>query len=444
MNDSDASAPLPLYFDPAWRCNSPSMRAALNCFRDVVTETATKGKKLRPRDVKHRASVAERLFCNLAVTAMLEPAPPVAVYRAKSSSAWYPHYGMAFTDLLDACLGLGLVNQQVGYWYSPSERSPTLIEPTATFLRMLPESLALDDLHIVEESPLILRTEKDPDGYAESVPLKKTRSVADLRAQMNRINRALREQSHRIEYLRPSLWATHWRRKVCVKSTQHHQLHRVFNNSTVKHGGRMSGGWWQQLSKAERYKYIRIDGETIVELDFSQLHLRLAYAHFDVAYPFGTTDDGYTIHLPKWNPKPDEYRGGCKTLTNALLAARKQVTRWPGKSNAEQTALRESLYAIPFKEARTRMMAQHPRLPPDAWEHGSGHILTRLESDVVVQVLLECAERGIVVLQVYDALVCKDSDLFEVGTIMQAHAHAMAGIVPVLGIMDKYALAAIG
>ena len=52
-------------------------------------------------------------------------------------------------------------------------------------------------------------------------------------------------------------------------------VYRVFNRD-FQHGGRFYGGWWQNAKSKDR-KYLRINGQPTVELDYSQLHPRLTY-----------------------------------------------------------------------------------------------------------------------------------------------------------------------
>ena len=56
------------------------------------------------------------------------------------------------------------------------------------------------------------------------------------------------------------------------------RVYRVFSNENWKHGGRIYGAWWHGCPKELR-KYITIDGEPVVELDFSSIHVLLLYAH---------------------------------------------------------------------------------------------------------------------------------------------------------------------
>lgn len=55
------------------------------------------------------------------------------------------------------------------------------------------------------------------------------------------------------------------------------RVYRVFSNADWKQGGRIYGAWWHACPKKLR-KYILINGEPVIELDFSSIHVLLLYA----------------------------------------------------------------------------------------------------------------------------------------------------------------------
>ena len=67
-------------------------------------------------------------------------------------------------------------------------------------------------------------------------------------------------------------------------------MYRVFNNNSLKQGGRFYGGEFQRISKEDRKK-IKINGKETVELDFSCLHINLLYDKEKIKYK----DDAYEI-----------------------------------------------------------------------------------------------------------------------------------------------------
>ncbi|MCZ6610620.1 MAG: hypothetical protein O7A66_11520, partial [Alphaproteobacteria bacterium] len=55
-----------------------------------------------------------------------------------------------------------------------------------------------------------------------------------------------------------------------VVNTSHDQLYRVFNED-LSHGGRFYGGWWLGLPGEYRLMLL-IDGDPVVEIDYTALH----------------------------------------------------------------------------------------------------------------------------------------------------------------------------
>ncbi|MEY8096536.1 hypothetical protein AB9F29_03850 [Falsihalocynthiibacter sp. S25ZX9] len=87
------------------------------------------------------------------------------------------------------------------------------------------------------------------------------------------------------------------------------QLKRIFANGTFQDGGRIYGGWWQHVP-SELRKHVEIDGNMVVELDFSTMAPRVLYAQVGEEAPA----DSYT--LEGWD---DSLRPIIKKAFNQLL-----------------------------------------------------------------------------------------------------------------------------
>ncbi len=59
-------------------------------------------------------------------------------------------------------------------------------------------------------------------------------------------------------------------------SSKYNKLHRVFNNNSFDEGGRFYGSYHLEMPSDLR-RYIRINGNPTVELDYSALHIRMLY-----------------------------------------------------------------------------------------------------------------------------------------------------------------------
>ena len=95
-------------------------------------------------------------------------------------------------------------------------------------------------------------------------------------------------------------------------------LKRYFNNGSFKEGGRLFGGFWQAISKAERASGLFIDSEDVVTLDFEQMAARVLYGLAKATPPEG---DAYQI------PGYEDCREGVKQVFNSLRFFEKRDTR---------------------------------------------------------------------------------------------------------------------
>ena len=78
-------------------------------------------------------------------------------------------------------------------------------------------------------------------------------------------------------------------------------VRRIFNNNSWKNGGRFYSGWWQRVRSHDR-KYIRINNNPVVEIDFSGLHIVILYSMVGVDYwnkigkdPYDLSGYGYKM-----------------------------------------------------------------------------------------------------------------------------------------------------
>ena len=85
--------------------------------------------------------------------------------------------------------------------------------------------------------------------------------------------------------------------------------HRIFSNNSWSENGRYHGAWWQETPKDLR-KYITINGEETVELDYKGVHFALLYARA------GSALVGDPYSLPEY-----PLRGKERNLVKKLLIA---------------------------------------------------------------------------------------------------------------------------
>lgn len=184
-------------------------------------------------------------------------------------------------------------------------------------------------------------------------------------------------------------------------------------------GGRLFGGFWQGLPSSRRCG-IRINGEPVVELDYGQMAVRLAYATVGAAPPEG---DMYAI------PGLEGHRAAVKTAFNTLLNAGPKMTRWGYEraGNGEDADVSERLPASwSVKRTKAAILDRHPALA-SCLGSGVGVRLMYMESEILLAVLEKMMDREIVGLGIHDGLLAPASKVEEVRQIMKEMALAKAG-----------------
>ncbi len=201
--------------------------------------------------------------------------------------------------------------------------------------------------------------------------------------------------------------------------------------------GRLFGGFWQGL-KSVRRSQIRINGEEVVNLDFSSMFTRLAYAELGQEAPEG---DLYAIE------GLEGYRSGVKLAMNAFLfdmgGTRKS---WPKELGvglgSDEDAVSDSTgpaaqceVRLPagWTVARTRraILQRHPHLAT-AWNKGLGYRLMYLESVVLMETLTQLCRQNIPALGLHDGLMVAKSQAKQAQDAMnKACLEVIGRVIPV-------------
>ncbi|MBU0583454.1 MAG: hypothetical protein KKB66_13145 [Alphaproteobacteria bacterium] len=151
--------------------------------------------------------------------------------------------------------------------------------------------------------------------------------------------------------------------------------------------GRLYRGFWQTLPRGQRH-HLTINGEAVADLDFKAMFVQLAYARQGAPPPQG---DPYAV------PGLEQHREAVKKAVSALFSRSTPIRRLSPE-------LRELL---PDGWTRERLMGairdHHPAISP-LLGADIAPSLTRTESDIMVDVLLRLAFRGVAVLPIHDGL----------------------------------------
>lgn len=201
--------------------------------------------------------------------------------------------------------------------------------------------------------------------------------------------------------------AEHWLRLPEGVSPPNVYLVRKFRGGWDS-GGRLSGGFWTGLPKAERAG-LRIDGEPVTELDFRTMQPRILFGMKGLPLTF----DPYLV------PGFDVERETGKLVYNRL------VNR-TGGSNRVCPINFSSEFRSSFSdrdEFRRFVSAMEERLSAvsECFGREPWRVLQREESELLLSILAECMDRGIPAYPIHDSLIVKASDR-EIAKSIMLHA----------------------
>ncbi|ODA93418.1 hypothetical protein BFX40_11435 [Mesorhizobium sp. SEMIA 3007] len=333
-------------------------------------------------------------------------------YRPRAYSKVFPR----IIDLL-AKPELGYVQQDKAAPIPGASKS-TVIRPGPTLLaRMRDADIDADDLdeHSHGETIILKRT-KDRDDYWDEGGLEQyddTPATNRYRQELDEINQWLASADLRYDPLRIPEPHTAF-------DIRDRRLRRIFARARFDSGGRMFGGFWQQLRKHERRQGLRIAGEKAVELDYGQVGARILYG---MTGHFPATDDLYWMH------GYGQQRDGIKKVMSAMIFAEARLDRFP-KGTRQLFRKTDRI-----GEVVDAIEAKHP-LIKDQFHKGLGHDAQFIESSILVDVLLDLRAKGVVALPIHDAVMVPASKMSITEEVMlcvfNAHAHVQ-GTVTVEG-----------
>ena len=380
-----------LFFDPFAKPVTKRAQEAANVFRDhfIKTESQFKPRK-RARKAIDQSILEEQLGCifaNLASSQLRKKPKAIAISLSKQELGRKDSPRIlndTLKDILETLSGAfaGTLTLEIGS-YNKGRRST--IEPRPYISELITTyHLRKSDFNTKERQPVILRARKTPEQKrkkkaGKELELPDTPEVKKLQEQINQINEFIRQQD--ISYVgdRPEI------------DEERLTIYRVFNNGRLDEGGRLYGGFWQQLSGEERDDEIRINGSKVLGPDYGQMAVSILYALEGISMPL---EDAYKLR--GW----EDYRDGVKTYINKLLhddtgTPQAKKSDFIGCKYRKVEAITESL--------RKDVFEKHKAIAHHFDGRSSGRLFYE-ESNLLVHVLLELQNKGICALPVHDSL----------------------------------------
>ena len=239
------------------------------------------------------------------------------------------HISARMIQLVNAMVDLGFLHESLG---SEATGRTTRIWPSARLVAEF-ERLEFGDLDIghYEGRECIVLNDKhsEDDEKAKPIPYEDTDhpSIVPNREALTEYNRFLSTLFIDVATLEePKLVITKRtdggkEENQLVRTTQDNKfVRRIFYRGSWELGGRFHGGFWQQVPSSYR-EHIRINNEPTVEVDYSGLHVALAYALQGAASPA----DPYAITLPDTGIAKELQRKVVKTLVLSAINAKERT-----------------------------------------------------------------------------------------------------------------------
>lgn len=362
-------------------------------------EVGLRKRKRRQKDAVIFYRALRAIVCDLAVYAIAGEGNGVYLslfHRKPAQKSRYcdPTTTRKLSQLLQTLSSpkLDLIKIEIGYEAAKGKNRATVIRPSAGMMRLINKyGLSLQDFGEVERTePIELKTGKE--NYRDRgrrVDYKETARTINLREQMQGINRHLATAD--IQYLGPK-----------AVDTNKRQLRRVFTCNSFESGGRLFGGFWQTMKKIDRLRDIRINGETVVELDYGQVMPRLMYAHLGI-YPM--MEDLYAIE------GFEQERKGVKKVMSSMQFVMSPLKRFPKGTRKYFPK------GVKVQDVTGAIMDTHPSIA-DLFHTGIGHHCQYLESCILVEVLRILNSFTLTALPIHDAIIVPASAVEKAKRIM--------------------------
>jgi len=202
-----------------------------------------------------------------------------------------------------------------------------------------------------------------------------------------------------------------------IPDLSNRELQRIFNphegineeNSGENHlgFGRMYGAFWIGMKK-DRRQYLRIDGEKLALLDFNSMNVNLGYYLAGEEPPVNEDLYDLTEHLCGYDGSK-QWRGAVKKFFSSI---------WFCTNHTMPKDIFFPKKKLKYNDVYYAILRKHPNLRKVLARRKIGYEMARLESDIMVEILLRLKGLGIVGLSIHDGLMVRQSIATEAREVM--------------------------
>ena len=271
------------------------------------------------------------------------------------------------------------------------------------------------DLHLVDDESI---KKKTPFKYSEYDDFDAPAEISKWREVLHDYNRLLSNTFVDIGSLElPSVKTTYWDKKAKRERTrtvfigQHNKyVKRIFYRNDWSLGGRVHGGWWQQV-KSDYRKDILINDEITLEQDFKGLHVTLLYGLKGLQPP----EDPYVTDLQS-TFSSEENGALTKALVLNAINAKDMKSAFQAFRSEQKTG--SAFKKIKNEELRVVIDAfveANPEIEGDLFSD-KGVELMAIDGRITFDIIEYFTNKGIPVLSVHDSYITTEehsSELYQ-------------------------------
>ena len=298
----------------------------------------------------------------------------------------------------------------------------TRIWPTQKLTKMFEDAAFgyFDIGYAQDRETVILRDENKVD-----VPYDDSRHIVEMRQLLQDYNKLLEKTFIDIQSLdTPRIELPEKKRRRLSNeqffvNISHHDkfVRRVFNNNSFTDGGRFYGGWWQRIDGNFR-KSIRMNNLATVEIDYSSLHVVLAYTEAGLDYWKKTEKDPYDLPV-RGVSNPEHSRDIVKLFFLLSLNASTEQSLF--KAFRYQFSYKEHPYSFPddvLSELLATIKEHHPDIA-DLICSGAGLRLMNIDSRICEYIIADFVRTDSPILTVHDSFIVQFDQVDRLDRLMK-------------------------
>ena len=354
------------------------------------------------------------------------------------------HISTLIVRCVDALVDLGYIEQKLG---TESAKQVTRIWPTTKLITLFQSALfSVYDIGLSDKIELIVLNMKVRSGQDDSsddetsyrfvtkpqeYKDKDFKPIVEMRESLRAYNKLLQHSYIDIADLsKPVISRSYWdqrtnqAREYRVHVGQHNKLvRRVFYRGDWSLGGRFHGGWWQQI-KSEYRRRILIDDQYTVEIDYSGLHISLAYALEGVQPP----KDPYLLpDLLLDGVNAVDQRKIVKSLVLMAINAKTRKDAYQAfRAAQDKGSYAKKLTNVELETLLDAFVDTHPAVAHYI-AADKGVELMALDGRITASVIDYFTERNVVVLTVHDSYIVPEDREHELLRVMNRAVHKELG-----------------